>query len=164
MSYAELVCQSNFSFLEGASHPEELMARADELGYRALAITDECSVAGVVRAYGEHRRLGSQTRLIVGSRLRLPPGLDLVLLCPTRQAYAELCRIISNARRRSPKGQYQLEKWDLKSVQHGLLLWLRRQSSGRALGAMVKETPRGSALAGHAAPPDSPGASDDCPL
>ncbi len=124
MSYAELVCQSNFSFLEGASHPEELMARADELGYRALALTDECSVAGVVRAYAEHRRLGSQTHLIVGSRLRLPPGLDLVLLCPTRQAYAELCRIISNARRRSPKGQYQLEKWDLKSVQHGLLLWL----------------------------------------
>lgn len=124
MTYAELVCQSNFSFLEGASHPEELMARADELGYQALAITDECSVAGVVRAYAEQRRLASNTRLIVGSRLRLAPGLDLVFLCPTRTAYAELCRIISNARRRSPKGHYQLEKWDLKSIQHGLLIWL----------------------------------------
>ncbi|WP_347329756.1 error-prone DNA polymerase [Marinimicrobium locisalis] len=124
MGYAELVCQSNFSFLEGASHPEELMRRADELGYRALAITDECSVAGVVRAYAEHRRLDSETKLIVGSRMKLPPGLDVVLLCPHRAAYAELCRVITNARRRSPKGQYQLEKWDLKSLQHCLVIWL----------------------------------------
>ena len=53
MSYAELYCQSNFSFLQGASHPEELILQADKLGYSALAITDECSVAGVVRAYRE---------------------------------------------------------------------------------------------------------------
>ncbi|WP_341937162.1 error-prone DNA polymerase [Marinimicrobium sp. C2-29] len=123
MAYAELLCQSNFSFLEGASHPEELIAEADALGYRALALTDECSVAGVVRAYAEHRRRQLDIKLIVGSRLKMP-GLDLVLLCPSRLAYAELCRIITNARRRSPKGQYQLEAWDLKSVQHCLVLWL----------------------------------------
>jgi error-prone DNA polymerase len=51
-AYAELHCLSNFTFLRGASHPEELVERADELGYRALAVTDECSVAGVVRAAG----------------------------------------------------------------------------------------------------------------
>ena len=69
--YAELFCQSNFSFLHGASHPEELIARADFLGYSALAITDECSVAGVVRAYTEqqHKQLG--IKLIVGSYFRL---------------------------------------------------------------------------------------------
>jgi len=124
MSYAELVCQSNFSFLTGASHPEELIEQADRLGYSALAITDECSVAGVVRAYAQHKTAGLSARLIVGSRFRLAPGLDLVLLCPDRPAYAELCRIITNARRRSPKGQYQLEEWDIKSVRHCLIIWL----------------------------------------
>ncbi len=67
--YAELQCASNFSFLRGASHPEQLVARAAELGYRALAITDECSVAGVVRAHGEAKRQGLQ--LIVGAQFRV---------------------------------------------------------------------------------------------
>ena len=78
MSYAELHCLSNFSFLRGASHPEELVERAAELGYEALAITDECSVAGVVRAHvaaREHR-----LKLIIGSELRLEDGLRCVLL------------------------------------------------------------------------------------
>ena len=64
-AYAELHCLSNFSFLRGASHPEELVAHAHALGYSALAITDECSVAGVVRAHVEARRLG--LKLIVGT-------------------------------------------------------------------------------------------------
>jgi error-prone DNA polymerase len=63
--YAELHCLSNFSFLRAASHPEELVQRASELGYRALAITDECSMAGVVRAHVEAKRLGVQ--LIIGA-------------------------------------------------------------------------------------------------
>ena len=71
-AYAELHCRSNFSFLTGASHPEELVARAHELGYTALAITDECSLAGVVRAHGEAKRLS--LHLIVGAEMRLAPA------------------------------------------------------------------------------------------
>mgnify|MGYP003694667471 CR=1 FL=1 len=66
-AYAELHCRSNFTFLTGASHPEELVARAHELGYTALAITDECSLAGVVRAHGQAKRLG--LHLIVGAEM-----------------------------------------------------------------------------------------------
>ncbi|MGD8176624.1 error-prone DNA polymerase [Marinimicrobium sp. ARAG 43.8] len=140
MSYAELVCQSNFSFLEGASHPEELVAQAGVLGYKALAITDECSVAGVVRAYAEGRDSDTAPALIVGSRFRIEGELDLVLLCPSRQAYAELCRIITNARRRCPKGEYRLEEWDIKSLQYCLLLWLPSgRPSDQAWGRWLKK-------------------------
>ncbi|MFT4940588.1 MAG: error-prone DNA polymerase [Paraglaciecola sp.] len=124
MNYAELFCQSNFSFLQGASHPPELVLKADFLGYQAIAITDECSVAGVVRAYTLIKQHELSIKLIVGSLFKLEPDLQLVLLCPNRQAYAELCRIITNARRRCPKGKYQLDEWDLRSVKHCLAIWL----------------------------------------
>src|SRR5262245_12909435 len=98
-AYAELHCRSNFSFLTGASHPEELVARAHELGYAALAITDECSLAGVVRAHGEAKRL--KLHLIVGAEMRLAPGADggaagprLVLLAQTRRGYGNLAQWI----------------------------------------------------------------------
>jgi len=124
MKYAELFCQSNFSFLEGASHAEELVTQANFLDYAGLAITDECSVAGVVRAYTAIKQHKFELNLIVGSLFKFETTLKIVLLCPTRTAYAELCRIITNARRRSPKGQYQLSEWDLKSVKHCLFIWL----------------------------------------
>ncbi len=124
MNYAELYCQSNFSFLEGASHVQELVIQANFLGYSALAITDECSVADVVRAYAAIKQHKLQLKLIVGSLFKLEPTLKLVLLCPNRTAYAELCRIITNARRRSAKGEYELSEWDLTSVKHCLLIWL----------------------------------------
>jgi error-prone DNA polymerase len=95
MSYAELYCQSNFSFLTGASHPEELVHQAEFLGYPALAITDECSVAGVVRAHTAIKDHQLSIKLIIGSMFWLNSTLQLVLLCPHRQAYAELCRIIT---------------------------------------------------------------------
>ncbi|ANU36864.1 error-prone DNA polymerase [Vibrio scophthalmi] len=124
MAYAELFCQSNFSFLCGASHAEELILQADFLRYRALAITDECSVAGVVRAHTaiKNHQLGVQ--LIIGSMFWLNEECQVVLICPNRQAYAELCRIITNARRRSEKGHYQLSEWDLMSIRHCFILWL----------------------------------------
>jgi error-prone DNA polymerase len=122
--YAELFCQSNFSFLTGASHPEELIARADFLGYSALAITDECSVAGIVRAYAEKRQQGLGVKLIIGSYFKLNDDFACVLLCPNRDAYSELCRIITNARRRAEKGAYHLDEWDLKTIRHCLLIWL----------------------------------------
>ncbi|GAA0856136.1 error-prone DNA polymerase [Aliiglaciecola litoralis] len=124
MAYAELFCQTNFSFLTGASHPQEMVRQAHFLGYQAIAITDECSVAGVVRAYTEIKDHALPIKLIVGSYFELGDTLRCVLICPNRTAYGELCRIITNARRRSPKGQYSLAQWDLKTVKHCLMLWL----------------------------------------
>ncbi len=124
MQYAELFCQSNFSFLEGASHAEELTIQADFLRYSGIAITDECSVAGVVRAHTAIRDHQLKIKLVVGSLFRLDNELEVILLCPTREAYAELCRVITNARRRSPKGEYALSDWDLMSVKHCFVLWL----------------------------------------
>lgn len=122
--YAELFCQSNFSFLYGASHPQELVKQANFLGYQAIAITDECSVAGVARAHTAIKELDLNIKLIIGSLFRFDEELELLLLCPDRVAYAELCRIITNARRRAPKGEYQLNKWDLRGVKHCLAIWL----------------------------------------
>ncbi|WP_162046011.1 error-prone DNA polymerase [Vibrio taketomensis] len=124
MPYAELFCQSNFSFLTGASHAEELILQADFLRYHSLAITDECSVAGVVRAHTAIKNHQLGVKLIIGSMFWLNQECQVVLLCPNRQAYAELCRIITNARRRSDKGNYQLSEWDLMSIRHCLVLWL----------------------------------------
>lgn len=124
LPYAELCCQSHFSFLQAASSPVELVDQAVALGYQALAITDECSVAGIVRAYRRIRDKNYRLKLITGSLMQWPDGLRLVLLCPDQAAYRELCRLISAARRRSEKGQYQLALWDFQRLQHCLLLWL----------------------------------------
>jgi len=114
--YAELQCQSNFSFLQGASHPEELIDRAAELGYAALAITDECSLAGVVRAHVEAR--ARKLPLIIGAtfQLRAAPDaapLGLTLLAQTREGYGNLSELITLARTRAPKGEYLLAPEDL---------------------------------------------------
>ena len=122
-AYAELHCLSNFTFLRGASHPEELVERADELGYRALAITDECSVAGVVRAWQAARERG--IALIVGSEFCLSDGLRCVLLAEDRQGYGRLCALITRARRRVRKGEYLLHREDLEEGLDGCLaIWL----------------------------------------
>ncbi|HHC6509946.1 TPA: error-prone DNA polymerase [Vibrio parahaemolyticus] len=124
MSYAELFCQSNFSFLTGASHAEELVLQAAFYRYHAIAITDECSVAGVVKAHATIEQHKLDIKQLVGSMFRLNEECQIVLLCPCRKAYAEMCRIITNARRRSEKGSYQLSEWDLMSIRHCLVLWL----------------------------------------
>ncbi|EJG1646881.1 error-prone DNA polymerase [Vibrio parahaemolyticus] len=124
MSYAELFCQSNFSFLTGASHAEELVLQAAFYRYHAIAITDECSVAGVVKAHATIEQHKLDIKQIVGSMFWLNEECQIVLLCPCRKAYAEMCRIITNARRRSEKGSYQLSEWDLMSIRHCLVLWL----------------------------------------
>lgn len=123
MSYSELACFSNFSFLKGASHPEELVLQATLFGYNAIAITDECSVAGVVRAYSQIKKDQLPIKLIVGAYFEFQGALKFTLLCPNRVAYGELCRVITNARRRCIKGEYELSEWDLKSLKHCLLIW-----------------------------------------
>ena len=129
VKYAELFCQSNFSFLTGASHPEELVLQADFLRYSAIAITDECSVAGVVRAHTAIKEHKLKIKQIVGSMFRLNAECQVVLLCPDREAYAELCRIITNARRRAEKGEYNLSEWDLMSMKTCLVIWLPAHKS-----------------------------------
>jgi len=127
--YAELHCLSNFSFLRGASQPEELVARAAALGYAALALTDECSLAGVVRAHVAAKAAG--LKLIVGSEIRLDDGLKLVLLAPDRRAYGALAALITAGRRRAKKGTYSLCREDLEvHLQDGLLvLWVPEEKA-----------------------------------
>ncbi|MGI8895754.1 MAG: error-prone DNA polymerase, partial [Casimicrobiaceae bacterium] len=121
-TYAELHCLSNFSFLRGASHPEELVERAHALGYDALAITDECSVAGVVRAHLAAKETGQ--RLVIGSELTLVDGVKLVLLATGRDSYGDLCQLITCGRRAAVKGRYALTRDDVSSLaSRCLALW-----------------------------------------
>ena len=123
-AYAELHCLSNFTFLRGASHPHELVEQADVLGYSALAITDECSVAGVVRAHMAAKR--RQLKLIIGAEFRLSCGLKFVALAIDRQGYGQLCRLITRGRRAAVKGQYALTREDLQALrpEQCFILWL----------------------------------------
>lgn len=127
-AYAELHCLSNFTFLRGASHPHELVERAHRCGYSALAITDECSVAGIVRAHEAFNRLeceaGRRPKLIVGSEITLDDGLKLVLLATDREGYGQLCALITQGRRRAPKGSYRLTRGDLRDGLPGCLALL----------------------------------------
>ncbi len=103
MSYVPLWCKSNFSFLEGASHPDELAEECRELGLPAFALTDRDGVQGLVRAYTRAGELG--VKLITGSEITLEDNSTIVLLAATRGGYRNLCRLISKGRLRSPKGR-----------------------------------------------------------
>ncbi|MCB9831477.1 MAG: error-prone DNA polymerase [Planctomycetes bacterium] len=118
----ELWCRSNYSFLEGASHPDELVARAIELGYQAIAITDRCSLAGVVRAHVAAR--GQAIKLVVGAEIETEDAGPAVLLAPDRAAYARLSRLISLGRRRARKGEAHLGQYDLARGAEGLVALL----------------------------------------
>ncbi len=122
--FAELYCRSNFSFLTGASHPEELVEQADTLGYTALAITDECTLAGVVRAYSVCRQNPNALQLIIGSSIQLADGPLVVLLATDRAAYGCLSALISRGRRAAPKGEYLLSRADLEGGVSGCLALL----------------------------------------
>ena len=98
IDYAELHCISNFSFLRGASFPEELVEQSVVLGYKALAITDDCSLAGVVRAHMAAKSHQQAIKLIIGSEFVLDDGLKLVLLACNRRGYGELSHLITLAR------------------------------------------------------------------
>jgi error-prone DNA polymerase len=109
--YAELHCLTNFTFLRGASHPEELVGRAAALGYAALAVTDECSLAGVVRAHIAAKDAG--LKLIIGSELLLEDGPKLVLLAQNRAGYGNLAELVTRGRCNAEKGSYRLARADL---------------------------------------------------
>ncbi|MBC3949704.1 error-prone DNA polymerase [Pseudomonas folii] len=121
--YAELHCLSNFSFQRGASSAIELFERAKAHGYSALAITDECTLAGIVRAWQAAKK--TELPLIVGSEIQIADGPKVVLLVENLQGYQALCQLITVGRRRAKKGQYQLFREDFSLPMSGLLaLWV----------------------------------------
>ena len=122
LPYSELHCLSNFSFLKAASHPEELVRRAAALGYQSIAITDECSMAGVVRAHVAAKEAG--IKLLVGSELVTEDGLRLVLLATDRHAYGNLCQLLTRARRAATKGNYSVQRSNLEQGLEGCLALL----------------------------------------
>jgi len=126
--YAELHCKSNYSFLTGASHADELIERAVALGYSALAITDENTLAGIVRAYAAVREANQTTRqeidrfkLIIGAEIIPRDAPPVVLWATDRKSYANLSRLITVGRRRAPKGECWLELADIAEYSDGLL-------------------------------------------
>jgi len=124
VSYAELHALSNFTFLRGASHPEELVETAAALGYEALAITDECTMSGIVRAHTAAKEHGLK-KLIIGSELRLRSGRKLVVLVQNRTGYAALCELVTKARRAAEKGAYELKRLAFESGLPGcIVIWI----------------------------------------
>ncbi len=120
--YAELCVTSNFTFLQGASHPEEMVQTAAALGYRAIAVTDLHSLAGVVRAHVAAKERGIS--LVIGARLRLVdlPGLSVFVYPTDRASYGRLCRMLSVGKRRAEKGACTLALADLATHGAGLLV------------------------------------------
>jgi len=127
--YAELHCLTNFSFLTAASHPEELVMRAAELGLSALAITDRNSLAGVVRAHRAARNCGLP--LVIGAEIHPHDAAPLVLLATSRAGYGALSRLITVGRRRAVKGRCHLELADVVDCSHDLIACL---TGGYVLG------------------------------
>lgn len=117
--YAELHCQTNYSFLRAASHPDELVQRANDLQYAALAITDRNSLAGVVRAHAAAKPLGF--KLLIGAEVTLAGGQRAVLLATNRAGYGRLSRLLTLGKRRSPKGECQLTFGDVADFSADLL-------------------------------------------
>ncbi len=174
MEYAPLWCKSNYSFLEGASHPEELVVQAHTLGLHSLALTDRDGVYGIVRAHVRARELG--VHLICGAQMSLDNGGQVVLLAADRAGYANLCRLITRGRRRRPKGGCSVTVDEVCGHAAGLLaLWpgahwtaeadadrdrptlaaLRDAFGDRACGLLTRhrlagETPREGWLRAHA--------------
>jgi len=108
-SYVPLWCKSNFSFLEGASHPDELVEEANRLGLPVLALTDRDGVYGVVRAHVKAREAG--LHLIIGSQVTVDDGSPIILLAQDRSGYANLCRLLTAGRLRAEKGE-SVVTWD----------------------------------------------------
>src|SRR5271163_3259966 len=111
MSYAELAVTTNFSFLRGASHPQEMVATADELELTAIGIADRNSFAGVVRAYDEARK--RKIKLLVGTRLVTIDGFEAIDYPTDRKAYGRLCQLLTTGNRKADKGECHLAGEDI---------------------------------------------------
>ncbi len=121
--FSELHCYSNFSFLKGASHPEELVQQAYKMGYSSIAITDECSIAGVVRGWRQAKKINENIKLIIGSSFQYEQD-EFVLLAKNKASYAQLCQFISYCRKDTEKGTYQFDPTSIaRFFSDGILLW-----------------------------------------
>jgi error-prone DNA polymerase len=118
--YVELHCKTNFSFLEGASHPNELFIKAASLGYAGMAVTDLNSLAGAVRAHIAARELG--IKMVVGAEIRLLDAGPVLLWSMNRDGYGRLCRLLTRGRRLAPKGECRLTCADVAEHARGLLI------------------------------------------
>jgi error-prone DNA polymerase len=118
-AYAELQVTTNFSFLRGGSHPEELVMRAAAIGLSAIAVADRNTLAGVVRAHVQIREAKLDLKLIVGARIDLACGNSLLCFPIDRAAYGRLSRLLSLGRRRAPKGECELHLGDLEAYAEG---------------------------------------------
>jgi error-prone DNA polymerase len=144
--YAELHVKTNFSFLEGASHPDELVARAAELNYAALAITDRDSLAGVVRAHAAAKAVG--LKLLIGAEVHLLDAPAVVLLATDRAAYGRLARLLSLGHRRAPKGCCELRLDDVAEHAEGLLALVSLQDAETEPGNLSRQDQARGATAG----------------
>jgi error-prone DNA polymerase len=116
-AYAELAVTTNFSFLRGASHPQEMVACADELGLTAIGIADRNSFAGVVRAYDEARK--HSIKLLVGTRLVTVDGFEVLAYPTDRAAYGRLCRLITAGNLQAKKGECSLSFAQILNAEEG---------------------------------------------
>ena len=121
IGYAELAVTTNFSFLRGASHPQEMVATADELKLAAIGIADRNSFAGVVRAYDEWKKRKS-IKLIVGTRLVTVDGFEVLAYPTDRQAYGRLCRLLTEGNLKAKKGECHLAFEEILAANEGQML------------------------------------------
>ena len=126
--YVELHCKTNFSFLEGASHPDELVAQAAGLGYAGMAVTDRNSLAGAVRAHVAAKEAG--IKLLIGAEITLVDASPVVVWVMNRAGYGRLCRLLTRGRRQAKKGECRLAFADVAEHASGLLLGALLQHSG----------------------------------
>src|SRR6202044_175138 len=119
-AYAELAVTTNFSFLRGAAHPQEMVATADELGLAAIGIADRNSFAGVVRAYDEARK--RNIKLLVGTRLVTTDGFEVLAYPIDRAAYGRLCRLLTAGNLKAKKGECHLTFEQILSASEGQML------------------------------------------
>ncbi len=120
MDYAELAVTTNFSFLRGASHPQEMVACADELGLAAIGIADRNSFAGVVRAYAEAKE--RKIKFLPGVRLVALDGFEVLAYPTDRDAYGRLCRLLTNGNRKAKKAECHLSVADIRAASEGQML------------------------------------------
>src|SRR3954447_14232194 len=139
MHYAELHCKTNFSFLEGASHPDELVRQAAELKYRALAVTDRNSLAGVVRAHIAAKEV--KLPLVIGAEVTPADAPPVVLWATDRASYGRLCRMLTRGRRQAPKGECALTLADIAEFAEGLIAGVLMDRQPPALPEVLDNAP-----------------------
>jgi error-prone DNA polymerase len=146
-SYAELQVTTNFSFLHGGSHPDELVATAAALGHAAIAVTDRNSFAGIVRAHEAAKRFG--LRLVIGCRLDLRDGASLLAFPEDRAAYGRLARLLTLGKRRAPKGECHLDYADLLAYRDGQVVVLLPSATAEFAARVAADFPGQAYLAAH---------------